>query len=167
MSHSKMRLVSAALALLIWAAPPAFGQAPSFNGRWVLDQDRSTFEPLANRPSRRIITLTIKGDSLVQTTETERIEITPVEPFQEITTAKVTYTAKFDGREYPVPNSNATVRLKRINATTFERSAVTTTKANETATWSLSPDGKTLTITTNGLDEYRMNYSSVQVYGRQ
>lgn len=162
-----MRLLSAALALLIWATSPAFGQAPSFDGKWVLDQDRSTFEPLSNRPSRRIITIAIKGDSLTQTTETERIEITPVEPFQEITTAKVTYTAKFDGREYPVPNSNAKVRLKRLTATSFERSAETTTKANETATWSLSPDGQTLTITTKGLDEYRMNYSSVQVYRRQ
>jgi hypothetical protein len=162
-----MRLPSTALALLISTASFAYAQLPSFDGRWVLDQDRSTFEPLSNRPSRRVITIAIKGDSLTQTTETERIEITPVEPFQEITTAKVTYTARFDGREYPVPNSNAKVRVKRINATSFERSAVTTTAANETATWSLAPDGKTLTITTMGLDEYRMNYSSVQVYRRQ
>lgn len=156
-----------AIAVALSAASPVYAQARSFNGRWVLDQDRSTFEPLTNRPNRRIITLTIAGDMLSQTTETERIEITPVEPFQEITTAKVSYTAKFDGREYPVPNSNAKVRLKRINATTFERSAATTTKANETATWSLSPDGTTLTVTTKGLDEYGMNYSSVQVYRRQ
>ena len=59
------------------------------------------------------------------------------------------------------------MRLKRINATTFERSAATTTKANEIASWVLSADGMTLTVTTKGLDEYGMNYESVQVYTRQ
>lgn len=161
------RVVAFSVVVLgLWAAS-AHAQGVSFSGRWVLDQDRSTFEPLTNRPNRRIITLKIEGNAVSQTTETERIEITPFEPFQEITTAKVTYTAKFDGREYPVPNSNAKVRLKRINATAFERSAATTTKANEVATWVLSANGMTLTVTTKGLDEYGMNYESVQVYTRQ
>jgi len=78
----------------------------------------------------------------------------------------VTYTGKFDVKEYPVPNSSARIRLKRVNPTTFERVA-STGKATETAIWALSPDGRTLTVTATGLDEYGMNYSSRQVYQRQ
>ena len=142
------------------------GAASPFTGTWVLDQDQSTFEPLTNRPDRRTVTLEITGDEVTHTTETGRTIITPVEPFQEISTARVSYTARFDGKEYPVPNSSATIRLKRVNATTFERTA-STGKAAETGTWSLSPDGRTLTVTTKGLDEYGMGYSSRQVYTKQ
>jgi hypothetical protein len=65
-----------------------------------------------------------------------------------------------------VPNSSAKVKLKRINATTFERVA-TTGAASETATWTLSPDGKVLTVTTKGVDTEATPYNSVQVYEKQ
>ena len=147
-------------------AGSAAAAASPFAGTWVLDQDQSTFEPLTNRPDRRTVMLDITGDEVTHTTETGRTIITPVEPFQEISTTRVSYTARFDGKEYPVPNSRATIRLKRVSATTFERTA-STGKASETGVWSLSPDGRTLTVTTNGLDEYGMRYSSRQVYMKQ
>jgi hypothetical protein len=158
-----IRVAAALVAALVCVVTTA-AQA-GFNGAWVLNQDRSTFEPLANRPNRRVVTLDIKGDAVTHTTETSRTVLTEVEPFQEESTSKVTYTARFDGREHPVPNSSARVTLTRIDATSFERRAATG-KASETGTWVLSKDGKTLTVTTKGLDEYGMSFTSVQVYER-
>ena len=140
--------------------------AASFNGTWALNQDKSTFEPLDTRPTRRVVTLAIKGDELSHSTETQRTRFLDVEPFQEVSTARVSYTAKFDGREYPVPNSSAKIKLKRINATTFERVATTGT-ASETGTWTLSADGKMLTVTTKGVDGEGTPYSSMQIYDKE
>jgi hypothetical protein len=141
--------------------------APAFNGKWVLNQDQSTFEPLATRPTRRIVTLTVKGNEVVHETETGRTRFLDVEPFQEVSTLKVRYTAKFDGKEYPVENNQiAKVRLKRINPRSFERIS-TAGEANETGTWTVSADGKTLTVTTKGVDATGMPYSSTQVFDKQ
>ena len=153
--------------MVLWTLPSVHAQGvAAFNGTWALNQDKSTFEPLDTRPTRRVVTLSIKGDELSHSTETQRTRFLDVEPFQEVSTARVSYTAKFDGREYPVPNSSAKIKLKRINATTFERVA-TTGSASETGTWTLSADGKTLTVTTKGVDGEGTAYSSSQVYERQ
>jgi len=152
--------------LVIWTASARAQVAAGFNGTWALNQDKSMFEPLDTRPTRRVVTLAIKGDELSHTTETQRTRFLDVEPFQEVSTARVSYTAKFDGREYPVPNSSAKIKLKRINATTFERVA-STGKASETGTWTLSADGKTITVMTKGIDSEGTPYSSTQVYDRQ
>jgi hypothetical protein len=145
----------------------AYAQVSSgFSGTWALNQDKSTFEPLDTRPLRRVVILEMKGNELSHRTSTQRMRILDVEPFQEVSTAQVSYTAKFDGREYPVPNSSSTIKLKRMNATTFERVATSGT-ASETATWTLSPDGRTLTVTAKGVDAEGMPFSSTQVYDRQ
>ena len=66
-----------------------------------------------------------------------------------------------------VPNNAiARVRLKRVSATSFERVA-TAGSATETATWTVSRDGKTLTVVTKGVDALGMAYSSTQVFTRQ
>ena len=165
-----MRRTMSALVVVAWVAIGAayvHAQArPGFSGTWVLNQDRSSFQPQANRPTRRVVTLEVQGDDVTHTTETNRTVFLDVEPFQEVSTTRVTYAAKFDGREVAVPNSSARVTLKRLNASTFERKG-TTGKASETGTWALSPEGNTLTVTTRGMDEYGMAYESVQVYERQ
>jgi len=158
-----------AVAAVLAAQPPVtvLAQiAPGFTGTWTLNQDTSTFEPPATRPDRRIVTLALKGIELTHTTETERTRILDVEPFQERSTTKVTYAAKLDGREYPVPNSSAKVKLTRVNATTFERTAISGT-ASEMSTWSLAADMKTLTVKTTGTDAQGGAYTSVQTYERQ
>ena len=59
-----------------------------------------------------------------------------------------------------------TVAVKRINANTVERSGKVAGKIVETATRTVSADGKTLTIVTKGnLDG--TEYSSTQVYEKQ
>jgi len=162
-----MRSVLAALVICACAAAADAQVAPAFTGTWVLNQDQSMFEPLTTRPTRRIITLTVKGNELAHETETGRTRFLDVEPFQEVSTLKVRYTAKFDGKDYPVENNAiAKVRLKRVNARSFERIA-SAGSANETGTWTLSADGRTLTVTTKGVDATGMPYSSVQVFDKQ
>jgi hypothetical protein len=152
-----------ALFLVAAVAPAAHAQGSGFDGTWTLNLDKSTFEPLTTRPDRRIVTMQVKGNEITQTTETGKTVFLDVEPFQEVSTTKVTFTAKFDGKDYPVPNSPTSVRLKKISAKSFQRTA-TSGSANETSTWTLSADGKTLTVTTKGIGGTGAPYSNTQVY---
>ena len=81
--------------------------------------------------------------------------------------ARTTYTAKLDGKEYPVVASSAKVVFKRVDANTIERTAAGDRNATETATWTLSSDRKVLTIVTKGKDAAGTDYSSTQVYDRR
>jgi hypothetical protein len=157
-----------ALSCLLCAVPTAAGQArdASFTGTWLLNQDKSSFDPPDNRPTNRTVILAITGDALEHTTETLRTVYLDVEPFQEASTTRVSYKARFDGQEHAVPGSMTRVRLKRVGATTFERVA-TSGRASETSVWALSADGKVLTVTTTGVDATNSPSRSVQVYERE
>jgi hypothetical protein len=113
-----------------------------------------------------MVTLAMKGDELSHSTETQRTRFLDVEPFQEVSTARVSYTAKFDGREYPVPNSSAKIKLKRINATSFERVATTGTRVRDgdvdaVRRW------KDAHRDDQGRRRRRNAYTSTQVYDKQ
>ena len=69
------------------------------------------------------------------------------------------YTARFDGKPYPIPNwGAATVTLKRIDANTIERALDGAEIGKETSTWTLSADRKTLTVTAKGTDATGVAY---------
>ena len=75
------------------------------------------------------------------------------------------YTAKFDGKAYPIPNwGGATVTLKRVDANTIERTLDGEEVGKETATWTLLRIGKTLTVVAKGTDATGVTYTSTQVY---
>lgn len=58
------------------------------------------------------------------------------------------YKAKFDGKDYPVKGSYGydQVSLKRINDNSFEETDKLNGKVIEVDTWTVSKDGKTLTV---------------------
>jgi hypothetical protein len=145
-----------ALATLLAAPIGAQAQA-SFAGTWELDRFKSVYEPAATQPQRRVLTLEVKGDDIVSKASTWRGDAVN----------DVTITAKLDGREYPVPNQPATVTFKRSNATTLVRQAMIGGKLSETQTWTLSPDGKVLTITAEGTDAAGTPIKSKQHYDRK
>jgi hypothetical protein len=63
------------------------------------------------------------------------------------------YTAKVDAKAYPVPNwGTASVTLKRVDASTIERTLNGSEIGTERATWTLSSDRKTLTVNAKGTD---------------
>ena len=145
------------------AARPAPRRVSSdpFDGSWALNAARSRYEPTNTMPYRREITLTINGDELTQDTSTWRRGVGNNSPL-----ARVSYTARWDGKEYPVQASSSRVVLKRVDLMTIERTALGDSNAKETATWTLSGDRKLLTIVTSGVDATGIKYSSTQVYDR-
>jgi hypothetical protein len=86
-------------------------------------------------------------NGLLVTYKTNGDELTMTEPTGE------TYTAKFDGADYPVKNAvgyNA-VSLKRIDARTFEETDKRDGKAVDVAKISVGADGKTMTVSDHDL----------------
>ncbi len=80
------------------------------------------------------------------------------------------YTAIYDGKEYPmtVPSSNAdTVRLERIDAYTTVRTNTKAGKPTMIQKRTVSKDGKTMTVTTTGVDGQGRQLHNTQVYDRQ
>jgi hypothetical protein len=151
--------ILAIAAFLVTGIRTASAQATAnpFIGVWELDRFKSVYEPVSTAPERRILTLEASGDGIKSTTRTWRNAVA----------ADVTYTAGFDGKDYPTAAAGTTVSFKRVNAATVERTAKLNGSVAETATWSVSPDGKTLTIKTSGTDTTGTMYSSTQVYARQ
>jgi len=78
---------------------------------------------------------------LLTTYQTNGDELTFTRPTGE------TYTAKFDGNEYPVKGgySEYTVSLKRLGERSFELTGRFKGKVDAVETWTVSNDGKTLT----------------------
>ena len=58
------------------------------------------------------------------------------------------WTGKFDGKDYPVKGSYGydQVSLKRVNNNSFEETDKLNGKVNEVDTWTVSKDGKNLTV---------------------
>ena len=164
MSRYPRRAVVIALAfgvILLAAGRQASAQAQGANpfvGVWELDRFKSAYDPITTQPERRILTLeaTANAGEFKSTTRTWRNSVA----------ADVSYTAKFDGAEYPTGAPQTTVSFKRVNASTVEQTARLLGQVRETATWTLSPDGKMLTITTKGTDTNDNPYSSTQIYAR-
>jgi hypothetical protein len=140
---------------------PTAGQESTLIGGWSLDLFKSTYSA-GDPPIRRTVTFEAAGDGVKQITETTR------QGFNISETTRVEYTAQFDGKDYPIPNSDgATVALKRVNATTVERIGKLNGKQNETTTMRLSNGGQTLTITTKGTANNGTDYSRTEVFNRQ
>jgi hypothetical protein len=144
----------ACTALLVCGARPALAQAKAFAGTWELDRFKSVYDPIGTAPERRILTLEATADGIKSTTRTWRASVA----------ADVTYTAGFDGKDYPTAAAGATVAFKVVNPTTVERTAKLNGAVAETQTWTVSPDGKTLTIKAQGTDAQGNAFSSTQIY---
>jgi hypothetical protein len=143
-------------AILVAAGPASAQGGGTFAGVWELDRFKSVYEPISTAPERRILTLEATPDGIKSTTRTWRNSVA----------ADVTYTAGFDGKDYPTAAAGATVSFKRVNATTVERTAKLNGAVAETQTWSVSPDRKTLTIKAQGTDAAGTPFSSTQIYTR-
>jgi hypothetical protein len=126
-------------------------------GTWVLNYGKSVFDP-ENTLQRRTATFEAAPDGF------KHIQLTLL---ANGSTSRVEYTVKFDGKDHPIAGSALdTVVVKRIDAHTVERIGKVGGKIVETATRTVSTDGKTLTIVTKGnLDG--TEYSSTQVYEKQ
>ena len=94
------------------------------SGRWLVVGGQAS-------ENAQVTTYKTKGDELTMTRPTGE-----------------SYTAKFDGKDYPVKGSYGydQVSLKRVNDNSFEETDKLNGKVIEVDTWTVSKDGKTLTV---------------------
>lgn len=127
-----------------------------FVGYWALEPLKSTFNPDA-KPEKRVTWFQVMGDSITHTREQQ-------DGFG--STQQMKYTAKFDGKDYPVSGSAMdTVALKRTGPSSFERVGKIRGEVVENVTFTVSPDGKTLTLAAKG-DNGERQYDNVEIYTR-
>jgi hypothetical protein len=158
MSRRQILLMLAALAIPSIARAQA---ADPLIGVWNVDVFKSTYVT-GQPPVRRVITFEAAGDSLHFTQETTN------QGFNTSETIKVEYTAKVDGKDYPIMNSGLdTVALKKVDATTYERVGKIKGMQTETAAMKLSNRNKTMTITTKGVTDSGNEYSRIEVFNKQ
>jgi hypothetical protein len=130
-------------------------------GVWSLDVFKSVYQT-GQPPVRRTMTFESAGDSLKFVQETTN------QGFNTSETIKIEFTAKIDGKDYPIANSALdTIALKRIDATTVERIGKIRGMATETATLKLSNRNRTLTITTKGTTDTGTEYARTEVFNEQ
>jgi glyoxylase-like metal-dependent hydrolase (beta-lactamase superfamily II) len=139
------------------------GSGDPLEGKWVLNLFVSSYEPSSLMPYRREMVVTVNGDEAKYEVSSWRRPQGNGSPL-----STYDYTAKADGKEYPILNwGNARVTVKRVDGNTFERTMAGDQVGNETATWTLSPDRKTLTVVAKGTDPSGVAYVSTQVYEKQ
>lgn len=165
----KMQASQQAAARSASRARPAAARTDFF-GKWNLSIAKSTFKnDLTNfslsgadgsAPQWRTMVFERTGDSIRHTTDTQLV--TNATNF-----IRVEYTAKLDGKEYPVDISSTmdAVSLKQVTPAIMERIAKDRGKIVEKATFTLSADGQELTMKSDGTGQ-GVEYHNVQVFER-
>ena len=136
----------------LWAADPALGT-------WKLNGAKSKYSP-GPAPKSATITYEETADGIKRTGENVDAEGK---------TTSFTYTAKYDGKEYPVSGSDDfdTIVLKRINDNTTEATLKKSGKVVSTARRLVSKDGKMMTLTISGTNAKGEKMHNTAVYEKQ
>jgi hypothetical protein len=138
----RSHLLVAATILVISGPSPAQTQDPAV-GTWVLNVAKSKYN---SGPPPKSLTVTFKPSSAGgMTVVSESVDATGG-------TVRTEYTANYDGKDYPlkgVPIADV-VSLKRIDARSSERTDKRSGRVVQTFARSVSPDGRTMTVTHKG-----------------
>jgi hypothetical protein len=128
-------------------------------GRWQVNIALSKWDP-GPAPKRQTLVIEAAGQG-----ERIRSEVTGADG----TTTVTTYTAAFDGTDYPLTGSRTadTVSLKRIDARTTERTDKKGGKVVQVITRVVSADGKTMTATVKGTSPQGRPIHNVVVFERR
>jgi hypothetical protein len=162
--HSIRHAISlATVALAVLAADVASVSAQNKDpriGTWKLNVAKSKYDP---GPPPQSQTLKVepsgKGEKITSETVTADGK-----------TVTVTYTANFDGKDYPLTGSAVgadKVALKRIDARTTERIDKKDGKPVVTIRRVVSADGKTMTATSTGTNAEGKPMKNVAVFEKQ
>ena len=157
----KAKITALVVAMLVVSAGLAADDNPLI-GKWKLNPAKTKYSAGAP-PKNQIITYDMVGDALRLTAEIDNAQGHQTN----------TYTAKYDGKDYPFTSSardfaaGQTVRLKRIDALTTERTTYFKGKQIGSVTEVVSKDGKTLTRTQKGANPQGQPIDNVQVLDKQ
>ena len=128
-------------------------------GTWKLNVAKSKFSP---GPAPQGLTLNVELSG-----QGEKVTAEFVNPDGTRTTSQ--YTAKFDGKDYPLTGSQVAdrVSLKRIDARTTDRTDKKGGKVAQTLRRVVSQDGKTMTVTVKGTNAQGQKVNNVVVFDKQ
>ena len=131
-------------------------------GKWKINLAKTKYNK-GTPPKNQVITYDMVGDAVRLTAEIDTDQGHQTN----------TYTAKYDGKDYPFNSTNKdnpagqTVRLKRIDANTTQRTTWFKGKQIGTVTEVVAKDGKTLTRTQKGVNAQGQPIDNVQVLDKQ
>ena len=158
--RSFMRAVFAAwlFGLALFAAPASAADDPVL-GKWTLNVAKSTFTP---GPGWR-------SQTRVYASDPAGISVTWAGVGAAGETMQVSYTYAYDGKDYPMKGSASydTLNAVRIDALTVKSEEKRDGKIVGIAMRKVSPDGKVLTITDEGINRKGEKFSQVLVFDRQ
>jgi hypothetical protein len=128
-------------------------------GKWVLSPGKSVYSP-GPPPRGQVRTYTQDGDGLKAVIETQQ-------PLGGKTVAE--YSARFDGKDYPLTGNSDidTIALKRIDDWTFEATLKRRGSTVSTVRNVVSKDGRTMTVTSKGVNARGQPTSSVALFTKQ
>src|SRR5215813_9140861 len=148
-----------AACLVVMSTLSGFAQTDPIIGTWKLNLANSKYSP-GPPPKSQMLTYEAVGQGVKVTVKGADAEGKPID-FQ--------YTANYDGKDYTVtgnPNYDA-ITLKRIDAYKVESTRKKGGKVVSTSTRIISKDGRTLTITTKGVNAKGEKIGSATVYEKQ
>src|SRR5436189_6304941 len=157
----KARIIALVVAMVVLSVGVWADDNPLI-GKWKVNLAKTKYN-VGTPPKSQVITYDMVGDALRLTAEIDN-------PQGHQTNS---YTAKYDGKNYPFTSTardavkGQTVRLKRIDATTTQRTTYFKGKQIGTVTEVVSKDGKTLTRTQKGVNPQGQPIDNVQVLDRQ
>lgn len=155
-----MRKYSCSVFLFLLLVSVALWAADHQVGTWKLNPAKS--KGTADHPVAKNVTVTIKDQDggIVLDAEGEDAKGSPI---------KVHYSAKFDGKDYPVTGAADydTVSLKRIDADTVDSTNKKDGKTVTTIHSVVSKDGKTRTSTWSGKDSKGNPETWTSVFDKQ
>lgn len=152
--------IRVAMALAVLASVPsvAAAQIESRLGTWDLDVDRSTFSP-GPPPRQQTLTYSAAGKQWTALLQGVDASGKPINP--DVNNLSIS----FDGREHPTATVDyETTAWQRVDARKYLVIRKKAGKVVLTSTNVLSPDGKTMTITTIGKNAAGQSIHNVRVY---
>jgi hypothetical protein len=153
----KMRTMIVALSFFVAASIASFA-ADSNVGTWKLNDAKSKIP--AGMSKNTSVVYTAEGDSY-------KAVVDGVDGSGKPTHNE--WTGKFDGKDYPVTGDPTadTRAIKKVDDHHYELTNKKDGKATTTGTITLSDDGKTRTLVTNGTDAKGKKVSGTSVYDKQ
>jgi hypothetical protein len=159
-SRRTVFLAAAALAVTFpaWADDRHAGRDP-LEGRWLLNVEKSEFRGTPG-PRGQLRTYELTDDGV------EKMTAKGVSAEKKPTLVR--YEARYDGQDYEMTGSlgGDRVSLRRIDALTTESTQKRDGKPTIVAVRKVSPDGKTLTVTSKGRTPSGRIVDAVQIFER-
>ena len=158
----KRVLMLMAIALIaVVGSSPLQAQGNPLVGTWKLNVTKSKFDP-GPAPKSMTRTVEAQGDGVKYTFAGVGADGKPV---------AYGFAVKFDDKDNPImgsmPSGAETISAKRLDANTFEATLKKGGKTIGTSKVTVSKDGKTTTVESNGTNAAGVKTHDVQVYDKQ